>query len=341
MKFPTLLPALFVLTLPNGAFADPLRMATPYADSFFQTQNVREFAENVTELTAGAVSFDIHPGSTLVSHTEIPGAVANGELQAGEFFLSILSGDDAIFGLDSLPFVATDYGSAADLWDEQRPLVQSALRERGLIALYAVPWPPQGLYSRVEISDPAQLDGMAFRTYNATLETLATLMGATPVRVEVADIPEAIARDELDVMLTSASTGVSTQSWDYFPYFYDIQAWLPKNIVVMNAATFDALPPQTQQQVLAAAQEAEDRGRISSMIDAVEAVKVLFDRGVTILTTDTEVMETSDGLSMGPVSPALITAFEQASGDLLAQWADTAGEDAVGVVTRLRGQAGG
>ena len=340
---PRLLPLLSVLCLTALPLsAQTWQMATPYGDGLFQTQTVRDFARDVARATGGGLQIEVHSGASLHAHGDIAGAVAAGDIQLGEVLLSVLSGEGAAYGLDSLPFSAVSYEEAEALWDMQRPLVEAAMAERGLMPLYSVAWPPQGLYTRVEITDPAELRGLKLRTYNATMDDLAEALGMVPVRIEVKDIPDAIARGDLDVMITSATTGASTGSWDYFPYFYDIQAWLPKNIVFVNRAAFDALPLGHRQAMLDAAAAAEADGTISSMIDAVEAVKTLFDRDVTIITSDSEVMETADGLSVKSVSPALLAALEDAARLVTQEWLSGAGaqEDALRAVMRREGTGG-
>ncbi|WP_316013398.1 TRAP transporter substrate-binding protein [Roseobacter sp. HKCCA0434] len=324
--FKPLLYTLSLLALP--AAAETWIMATPYGDGLFQTQNVRDFAEMVEERSDGALVIEVHSNASLYEHGAIDDAVAGGEIEAGEVLLSVLSSDAAAYGLDTLPFSATDYDGAAELWDAQRPLVEALLEARGLMPLYSVPWPPQGLYTREEITDPAELRGRALRTYNATMDVLAEELDMSAVRVEVKDIPVAIAAGELDMMLTSATTGVGSASWDYFPYFYDIQAWLPKNMVFVNRAAFDALSPEVQRIVLDAAAEAEAEGTISSMIDAVEAVKTLFDNGTTIVTSDGETIETRDGRSVRSVDPMLLQALEAASARVAQRWLEDAGSEA-------------
>ena len=336
----SVLTGLCLFGLPVGA--ETWRMATPYGDGLFQTQNVRDFAEAISRATDGALEIEVHPGASLYAHGDIAGAVSAGEIQIGEVLLSVLSSDGAAYGLDSLPFSAVSYDEADALWEMQRPLVEAAMAERGLMPLYSVAWPPQGLYTREEITDPAQLRGLKLRTYNATMDELAAALGMEPVRIEVKDIPDAIARGDLDVMITSATTGASTGSWDYFPYFYDIQAWLPKNIVFVNRAAFDALPSDRQAAILAAAADAQVEGTISSMIDAVEAVKTLFDRDVAIITTDSEVMETRDGQSVRSITPELIGALEDAARLVTQDWLAGAGaqEGQLRAVIRKEGTGG-
>ena len=311
MRLPTLLPTLLCLSSVSGIAAQEMRMATPYADSFFQTQNVREFAQNVGSMTDGAISFDIHTGSTLVSHTDIPGAVAEGELQAGEFFLSILSGDDPIFGLDSLPFVATDYGSAADLWDEQRPLVQDALRARGLVALYAVPWPPQGLYFNKEVNSVADMAGTKFRSYNSATARLAELTGMLPVTIEAAEISQAFATGVAESMISSGATGYDRKVWENLSHYYKVNAWLPRNYVMVNKQIWEGLSAETQGQVQKAADETGAACSAKSEELANWYFEQLSDNGMTV--TD--------------AGPEFLGELQEIGAKMTADWLASAGDD--------------
>ena len=49
-------------------------------------------------------------------------------------------------------------------------------------------------------------------------------------------------------MITSASTGVDTKSQDYLTHYIDTQAWLPRNIVIVNKAAFDNLSAAEKKQ---------------------------------------------------------------------------------------------
>ena len=126
--------------------------------------------------------------------------------------------------------------------------------------LFSVPWPPQGLYTKKEITSVDDLKGIKFRAYNATLEKFANTVGAAPTQVEVPDIPQAFATGRVEAMITSPSTGANSKAWDFVDYFTDIQAWVPKNIVVVNKAAFDKLDADVQAAVLDAAMKAEARG---------------------------------------------------------------------------------
>ena len=290
--------------------ADTWDMPTPYPDATFHTANIAEFASDVAAATDGGLEIKVHSAGSLFKHPEISKAVRSGQVPIGEFFLSLLANDNPAFGADSLPFLAANYEDAQRLWDAQKSVIEGLLDEQGMMVLYAVPWPPQGLYTTMEITSVDDLAGLKFRTYNATLEEFANLAGAAPTQVEVPDIPQAFSTGRVEAMITSPSTGVNSKAWDFLTHYTDIQAWIPKNIVVVNKRAFRRLDEATQQAVLEAAAAAEQRGWEMSMAETEAQTKVLAENGITVVQPSEELM----------------TGLREIGAQMLESWKGEAGE---------------
>lgn len=310
-----------------AAGADTWVMPTPYSDSTFHTVNIRQFADEVNRLTEGKLVIEIHSGGSLIKHAEIADAVVSGRAQIGEVFQSTLADRNPLFSADGIPFLATSYADAERLYNAEFEQLKVILAGEGLIPLFSVPWPPQGLYSKVELTDPAEFAGKAFRVYNSTLEQLASSLGSIPTRLEVSEIPAAFQRGEIDAMMTSATTGATTKSWEYLNFFYDLQAWLPKNIVLVNSDAYNALPPDQREAVNTAASNARSNGWLLSQIDAVEAVKTLFENGMTVLTPGQDLADTDSGGAMREVSPAVLDQLKAVGDAIKSKWLDSAGAE--------------
>jgi len=265
-------------------------MPTPYPDANFHTQNIAMFAADVKKMSSGKLEIKVHSNGSLFKHPEIKNAVRGGQVPIGEFLLSRLSNENAIFEVDSVPFLASSYDEAAKLWKASKRPVEKALDKEGLIVLYAVPWPPQGLYTKKPVDSIADLKGVKFRAYNAATETLAKLAGAVPTQVEVPDIPQAFSTGRVDAMITSPSTGANSKAWDFVKYYYDAQGWLPKNVVVMNKRAFRALDKSVQKAVLDAAKAAEPRGWAMSKTETKEKTDALSKNGMTVAKPSAQLM---------------------------------------------------
>ncbi|RYH03523.1 C4-dicarboxylate ABC transporter substrate-binding protein [Salipiger sp. IMCC34102] len=279
-RFATLVAATGVLATP--ALAQSWDMPTPYGDSTFHTQNIRQFAEDVSAATDGALEITVHSAGSLFPGGEIKNAVRSRQVPIGEFFLSSIVNEDAAYGMDSLPFLATSYEEAEALWTAQEPVITELLAEQDLVPLFSVPWPAQGLYTNGEIETIDGMTGLRMRAYNAALEEFATLAGAAPVQVEAADIPQAFATGQVQAMITSPSTGANSSAWDFVDTYTAIDAWLPKNIVVVNARVFDGLSEEMQQAVMEAAEAAEARGIEMSREETAAQTAVLEENGMTL-----------------------------------------------------------
>lgn len=282
--------AILTAGIATTASAATWDMPTPYPDATFHTQNIAAFAADVDKATNGNLKIKLHTAGSLFKHPEIKNAVRGGQVPAGEFFLSLIGNENPVFAADSQPFLATNYDDAKKLWDAQKPIVAKLLDKQGLMPLFSVPWPPQGLYTRKAIDSVADLKGIKFRAYNPTLEKFANQIGAAPTQVEVPDIPQAFSTGRVEAMITSPSTGANSKAWDFVTHYTDIQAWLPKNIVVVNKKAFRKLDDATKQAVLTAAEAAEQRGWEMSKEETAAKTKIMADNGMIIVTPSKELM---------------------------------------------------
>ncbi len=276
--------AIGVLAISAGVSAQTKwDMPTPYPDGNFHTKNVREFAEDVAKASGGKLQIQVHSNGSLIKHPEIKRAVQTGQVPLGEVLISVLSNESPLFAFDSNPFLANSYAKEKKLWDAAKPHIVKRLDSQGIQLLYSVPWPPQGLYTKKEINSLADLKGIKFRTYSPTTSRFAELVGAVPTTIQVPDIPQAFRTGLVDAMITSGATGVDSQAWDYLQYYYDTQAFLPQNMVIVNKGLFAKLDGATQKAVLAAAKAAEPRGWKTSESENAGYVKTMAEHGIKIM----------------------------------------------------------
>lgn len=264
-------------------------LATPYGDASFHTQNTRQFAEDVAEATDGELTINVHSGGSLVAHGEIKPSTRRGTIDAGEVFMSVLSNEDPIFEVDTLPGVAGSYDEAFTLWQATKPLITELFAAEGLIPLYSVAWPSQGIYTDFELTSESQFEGLRVRAPNINTQRFVRNLGGNPTETEESDIPTAFSTGRVDAMITSSSTGNSMTAWDYVSHYTDANLWLPKNIVFVNQRAFDRLDEETQSAVLEAAARAEERGWEMSREDNESSLGVLQDNGITVAEPNEEV----------------------------------------------------
>lgn len=257
-------------------------LATGYRAESFHTENIAQFGREVQAATQGELTLQLAPNGSLFKLGDIRQAVQDGQVQAGETIMTSLAKDIPIAGADSVPFVVGSYQQALRLWQLQRPGMEQAFAQRGLRILFSVPWPPQGLYSTRPVKTASDFRHMKMRTYNQTTVRIAEMLGAVPVDVAMVDVGKAVNEGRLDAMITSAVTGVENKVWGPIKYYYEINAWFPKNIVFVNTKSFDALAPAARAAVLQAAAVAETRGWAASKAAAVGATRELQANGIKV-----------------------------------------------------------
>lgn len=295
-------------------------MPTPYPDGNFHTRNVAMFAADVAKATNGSLTIAVHSAGSLIKHAEIKRSVRQGTTPIGEILESLASNEAAVYGLDSVPFLATGYDASKKLYAAQKPYLQKQLASEGLVLLYSVPWPPQGLYAKREIKSVDDLKGLKFRTYNAMIGRIAALAGAIPTQIEVPDLPTAFATGRVDMMITSASTGVDTKAQDYLTHYIDTQAWLPRNIVFVNKEAFDKLSAAEKKAVIDAAKAAEERGWKMSIEEMTVKTDALKAAGIIVL----------------PPSPELKAGLAKIGATITAEWEKSAGADGAAMMAAFR-----
>lgn len=287
-----------------------------YGPNTFQVQNLQWFADEVDKATAGKLKLTLHPGASLFKANEIKRAVQTGQTQIGEFILSGAANENALFGVDSIPFLATTYPAAKKLDAASRPALDKLLASQGMKLLYTVPWPGQSLYSSKPVTALADLKGKKMRAYNPATTRIAEMAGAQPVTIQLAELPQALATGGVDAFLTSSASGVDSKLHEQVKYFYDVNAWLPRNAVVVSTKAFDALDKPTQAALMKTAVAAGDRGwQVSEQRDG-EYLKELAAKGMTVDRSNTR----------------LKTELKAIGDRMTAEWLKQAGADGQAVI---------
>jgi TRAP-type C4-dicarboxylate transport system substrate-binding protein len=219
-----------------------------------------------------------------------------------------------------VPFLATSFKDAEKLWKASRKAVEARFAKQGMRVLYAVPWPPQGIYSSKPLNSMADMKGLKMRTYNPYTSRIAELAGAQPVTIQAAELAQAFATGAVNANITSGATGYDTKAWEVVKNYYDTQAWLPKNIVFVNKKAFDALDKSTQGAVLKAAREAETRGWKTSQ----EKTKWYTDELA------------KNGMNVAAPSAQLKADFKKVGDTMTQEWLKSAGADGKAIVDAYR-----
>jgi TRAP-type transport system periplasmic protein len=295
-------------------------LPTAYPANNFHTENLQQFAGDVDKATGGKLKIQLHPNASLFKAPEIKRAVQGGQAQAGEILLVNFENEDPLYGLDGIPFLATSYADSFKLYKASKKAIEDRLGKQGMMLLFTVAWPPQGIYSKRSIASAADMKGLKWRAYSPATSKIAELVGAQPVTVQAAEVSQALATGVMDSMMTSGATGYDTKAYEHVKFYYDTQAWLPKNAIIVNRKAFDALDKATQQAVLKAGADAEARGWKLSQEKNGWYLDQLKQKGMSIEKPSEQL--TADLRKVGNL--------------MLAEWLRKAGEDGRKVIDAFR-----
>lgn len=300
--------------------AEKWNMSAEQPDGNYITAVAKGFAEDVAKATKGELEIKVHSNSVLFKRAELKRAVQTGQVPMGDVLISVLGNEDAMYEVDAVPLLARDFDSAWKLWEASKPALEQRLAKQGIKLLYSVPWPPQGIYTKVPVKTMADFKGMKFRAYNAATSRLVELMGASPTTVNSGDVPQAFGTGLIEAMITSPATGVDSQAWDFSKYYYDVQAFIPKNVTMVNARAFGRLSPAAQKAVLDAAAAAEKRG---------------WDEARKQTSTLTQTLA-KNGMTVGKAPPAIEAELTKVGATMADEWLKKAGPDGKAVLDKAK-----
>ena len=304
----------FVLASVNVAAAETWDMALAYSATNYHSEIAAEFAKAVSENSGLTVK--THPGGSLFGGAEIFGAVRKGLIPIGERLISALGNDNPLYEIDSIPFLATGFEGSQKLYKASKPALIDTLAQARLHLLYSCPWPPQGFYSIREANSLDDVKGLKFRAYNATTSKMAEGLGMVPTKIEAAELSQAFATGVAQSMISSGSTGYDRKLWEHVSHYYDVQAWLPRNMVIVNGKAWDRLDDQTRDVVTKAAGDAEEKCWAKAEDLDSWYVSQFKDKGMTVAT----------------LNPEMQSAFEKVGAELKAAWLERAGAEGQAVI---------
>jgi len=287
-----------------------------YPADNFHSENLIAFAKDVEAATGGKIAITVHPNASLFKAPEIKRAVLTGQAQIGEVLMSIHENEDPLFGIDVVPFLATSFGASAKLWNAAKAPIAQKLDAQGLVLLYSVPWPPQGVYSKKELKTLADMKGLKWRSYNTGTSRIGEAVGAQAVTIQAAELAQAAATGAVDAFISSGATGYDIKVWESLKFYYDTNAWLPRNVIFVNKGMFEALDKPTQEAIRKAAATAEERGTKTSQEKTnwyLEEFK-------------------KKGMSVSAPSPDLAAGYKRIGDQLTADWIKKAGAPGQAVI---------
>jgi TRAP-type C4-dicarboxylate transport system substrate-binding protein len=299
-----------------AAQAEKWDMPMAYAATNFHSEMGVVFADRVRDYTGGSVDITVHAGGSLFKGGEIKRAVQTGQAPIGERFMSAHANEAPLLGWDNLPFLATTYEDNNKLWAAAKDKVNAQLDALNLVALYTCPWPGQGFYFKKSVNSSADTQGVKFRSYNSATATFAKELGMTPVQVEAAELSQALATGVAESFISSGSTGYDRKVWEHLTHYYKVNAWLPRNYVIINKGVWNGLDGNTK----SAIQKAADETGADCSAKSAELANWYFEQ------------LQANGMKVEDASPDFLKELKAIGAKMQADWLASAGADGQAIV---------
>ena len=294
----------------SAVLAEKWDMPMAYAASNYHSEHGVMFADKVKEYTNGDLEITVHAGGSLFGGADIKRAIQTGQAPIGERIMSAHANEEPLLNWDNQPFLATSYKDSARLWEAAKDTVNETLSDMNLVALYTCPWPGQGFYFKEEVGSSTDVKGLKLRSYNAATATVIEMLGGTPVQIEAAELTQALATGVADGFISSGSTGYDRKVWEHLSHYYKVNAWLPRNYVMVNKGVWEALDGDTQ----AALQKAADETGASCIAKSEELSDWYFEQ-----------LE-ANGMTVTDAGPEFLAELQEIGATMQADWLTKVGD---------------
>lgn len=316
MKMSAICGAAVVAFVATGAMAEKWDMPMAYAATNFHSEHGVIFADKVREYTGGEIDITVHPGGSLFGGGDIKRAIQTGQVPIGERLMSAHANENAMFAWDNLPFVATTYEANAKLWGVAKDAMNDALAEQNLMALYSCPWPGQGFYFNKAVTSSNDIQGLKFRSYNAATAQIAEELGMVPVQIEAAELSQALATGVAEGFISSGSTGYDRKVWEHQSHYYKVNAWMPRNYVMVNMQVWNGLSDEGK----AGLQKAADEAGAACSAKSEELANWYFEQ-----------LE-ANGMQVIDAGPEFMSELQEIGAKMQADWLSKTGDAGQGIL---------
>ncbi|AEI13964.1 Extracellular solute-binding protein, family 7 [Flexistipes sinusarabici DSM 4947] len=276
---------IFTCFTTSGVFAADVKMNLNaiYGQNSFHTQGAMYFADLVEEYTDGSVDITVHPGGSLgFKGPELLKAVKDAQVPMSDILMGVVAGSEHVFGISSLPRLASSFDEAKELYEDTKPLYKEAAAKWNQKFLYAAPWPPSGLVTKNKVETAADIKNAKIRTYDKNGANFLRELGAAGISMPWGEVYSALRTGLIDGVLTSAESAKNGKFWEVLGHFNNINYAFPLNMVTINKDYWDSLSDEQQKAMLKAAAETEKHQWESSEAKTKEALNVIEENGIVI-----------------------------------------------------------
>ena len=177
----------------------------------------------------------------------------------------------------------------------------------------------QGLYFRNEVKSVADMKGIKFRSYNNATSRLAELTGMLPLPLKLLKSARPLRRVLLTQWYLQEQLVMIEKVWESLGYFYEVDAWLPRNYVMVNSMYGQGLLMLTKMLSVVA------QLLLNMQVPEVERVHWVYNAGAR-----------DGGMTVEKANPTMKGELQEIGATMTAEWLEAAGAEGKAIVDAFK-----
>ncbi|CCD96394.1 putative TRAP-type C4-dicarboxylate transport system, periplasmic component (dctP-like); signal peptide [Bradyrhizobium sp. ORS 375] len=258
----------------------------------FRDRLCRVFAEEVAKRSGGEIAAEIYPNSSLIKTVAQFSAMRKGALDISLYPMPYAGGEVPETNIALMPGLVTTYDQGMRWKNEPvGKALSDFLADKGIILLSWV-WQAGGVASRSRpLVTPEDAKGMKVRGGSREMDMVLQTAGASVLSVPSNEIYTAMQTGACDAGITSSTSLISFRLEEVSKALTSgakASYWFMLEPLMMSKASFDKLPKNQQDILLAVGTEMEAFGRKGAQEDDIEVAKVYEKAGAKVAELDVE-----------------------------------------------------
>ncbi|MCQ9618047.1 TRAP transporter substrate-binding protein [Paenalcaligenes niemegkensis] len=223
---------------------------TPWPQNNYHAVNLQTFANKVKEVTGGEVTIRVHTGGDLgLKGPELLNATRDGIVQISDMLLTQQVGEEPLLGLESVPYLTRSFEELAILQKHVKPYYHEIAGENNQKFLYFTPWPGQGLFSKTEVTDLADMKNMKVRTVEKNGTDFFNAMDAIAIQMPWGEVIPGLASGAIQGVSTSSPSATDGKFWEFIDYYNRFNWQSASQAVSVNLDAWEALTSTQREQI--------------------------------------------------------------------------------------------
>jgi TRAP-type C4-dicarboxylate transport system substrate-binding protein len=248
-------------------------------------QSLQAMAEAWRQAPGGGVRLVIYPDGTQGGEADMIRLMRVGTLQAGLFTVVGLSEiEPGVSGLQGVPMLFRSLDEFEYVNDKLRPMLEKRLADKGFVVLFWVDTGWIRYFSKEPMLTPDDLKRMKVFSWAGNSDDVNILRhaGFNPVALETSDILPGLQTGLINAVSVPPIFALAGQLDTRAPHMLKLN-WAPLvGACVVKKATWDKIPAEAKDALLAAAEKAGKEIRNSSRKENEEAVAAMQKRGLHV-----------------------------------------------------------